>query len=174
MNHFNLLLGKFYLEFHLEKSDRPSQRMPLRPNHRSRHRTNRTRENDIMIQESTTISAPSLQQIYQRLNTTPEKLVRFCEKWQIIELALFGSVLSDNFRPDGEDPSDIDLLYTNASETRYGFQFFDMQEELEKLLNRKVDLVSKRGIETSRNYLRRKSILESTQVIYAKRSTVNP
>ena len=127
-----------------------------------------------MIQESTTISAPSLQQIYQRLNTTPEKLVRFCEKWQIIELALFGSVLSDNFRPDGEDPSDIDLLYTNASETRYGFQFFDMQEELEKLLNRKVDLVSKRGIETSRNYLRRKSILESTQVIYAKRSTVNP
>ena len=127
-----------------------------------------------MIQESTTISASSLQQIYQRLNTTPEKLVRFCEKWQIIELALFGSVLSDNFRPDGEDPSDIDLLYTNASETRYGFQFFDMQEELEKLLNRKVDLVSKRGIETSRNYLRRKSILESTQVIYAKRSTVNP
>ena len=127
-----------------------------------------------MIQESTTISAPSLQQIYQRLNTTPEKLVRFCEKWQIIELALFGSVLSDNFCPDGEDPSDIDLLYTNASETRYGFQFFDMQEELEKLLNRKVDLVSKRGIETSRNYLRRKSILESTQVIYAKRSTVNP
>jgi predicted nucleotidyltransferase len=74
----------------------------------------------------------------------------------------------------GEDPSDIDLLYTNAPSTRYGFQFFDMQEELEKLLNRKVDLVSKRGIETSRNYLRRKSILESTQVIYAKRSTVNP
>ena len=119
-----------------------------------------------MIPESTTISTPSLQQIYQRLNTTPENLARFCKKWQIIELALFGSVLNDNFRPDGEDPSDIDLLYTNAPATRYGFQFFDMQEELEKLLNRKVDLVSKRGIETSRNYLRRKSILESTQVIY--------
>ena len=119
-----------------------------------------------MISESTTISTPSLQKIYQRLNTTPEKLARFCEKWQIIELALFGSALSDNFRPDGEDPSDIDLLYTNAPATRYGFQFFDMQEELEKLLNRKVDLVSKRGIENSRNYLRRKSILESTQVIY--------
>ncbi|MFM7602635.1 MAG: nucleotidyltransferase family protein, partial [Pseudanabaena sp.] len=138
------------------------------------HRTNHTRGNDIMISESTTISTPSLQQIYQRLNTTPEKLARFCEKWQIIELALFGSALRDNFRPDGEDPSDIDLLYTSAPETRYGFQFFDMQEELEKLLNRKVDLVSKRGIENSRNYLRRKSILESTQVIYAKRSTVNP
>ena len=119
-----------------------------------------------MISESTTISTPSLQKIYQRLNTTPEKLARFCEKWQIIELALFGSALSDNFRPNGEDPSDIDLLYTSAPSTRYGFQFFDMQEELEKLLNRKVDLVSKRGIETSRNYLRRKSILESTQVIY--------
>jgi uncharacterized protein len=127
-----------------------------------------------MIPESITISTQSIQKIYQRLNTTPEKLARFCEKWQIIELALFGSALRDDFRPDGEDPSDIDLLYTNAPETRYGFQFFDMQEELEKLLNRKVDLVSKRGIENSRNYLRRKSILESTQVIYAKRSTVNP
>lgn len=126
-----------------------------------------------MIPESITIAPPSLQQIYQRLNTTPDKMASFCEKWQIIELALFGSVLNDNFRPDGEDPSDIDFLYTNAPETRYGFQFFDMQEELEKLLNRKVDLVSKQGIENSRNYLRRKSILETTQVIYAKRSTVN-
>jgi hypothetical protein len=57
-----------------------------------------------MIPESTTISKPSLQQIYQRLNTTPEKMARFCEKWQIIELALFGSALSDNFRPDGRRP----------------------------------------------------------------------
>jgi uncharacterized protein len=127
-----------------------------------------------MIQESTTISTLSIQQIYQRLNTTPDKLTSFCEKWQIIELSLFGSALRNDFRPDGDNPSDIDLLYTNAPEARYGFKFFDMQEELEKLLNRKVDLVSKRGIENSRNHLRRKSILESTQVIYAKRSTVNP
>ncbi|NKB17183.1 MAG: DNA polymerase subunit beta [Pseudanabaena sp. CRU_2_10] len=127
-----------------------------------------------MIQKSTTISTLSIQQIYQRLNTTPDKLTSFCEKWQIIELSLFGSVLRKDFRPDGDNPSDIDLLYTNAPEARYGFKFFDMQEELEKLLNRKVDLVSKRGIENSRNHLRRKSILESIQVIYAKRSTVNP
>ncbi len=126
-----------------------------------------------MIQESTTISAPSLEQIYQHLNTTPEQIAQFCEKWQIIELALFGSVLRHNFRPDGDDPSDIDLLYVNSPEARYGFKFFDMQEELEKLLNRKVDLVSKKGIENSRNYLRRKSILELTQIIYTKGSAVN-
>lgn len=126
-----------------------------------------------MVKKSTTISIPSLQKIYQRLNTTPDKLASFCEKWQIIELYLFGSVLRDDFRPDGDDPSDIDLLYTNSPKVRYGFKFFDMHEELEKLLNRKVDLVSKRGIENSRNYLRRKYILESIQVIYAKGSTVN-
>ena len=90
-----------------------------------------------------------------------------------MELYLFGSVLREDFRPDGDDPSDIDLLYTNSPGVRYGFKFFDMQEELEKLLNRKIDLVSKQGIENSRNYLRRKSILESIQVIYAKGSTVN-
>lgn len=42
-----------------------------------------------------------MQEIYQRLNTTPEELVNFCEKWKIEELALFGSVLRDDFRAGG-------------------------------------------------------------------------
>ncbi len=128
-----------------------------------------------MIPKAPTIPIvkPSIQEIYQRLNITPAEIAKFCEKWQIIELSLFGSVLRDDFRDKGDDPSDIDLLYTKATEARYGFKIFDMQEELEKLLNRKVDLVSKQGIQNSRNHLRSQCILESTQVIYAKRSTVN-
>jgi predicted nucleotidyltransferase len=43
----------------------------------------------------------------------------------------------------------------------------DMQDELEAMFARKVDVVSKRGIERSRNYLRRKAILNSAQIIYA-------
>jgi hypothetical protein len=41
-----------------------------------------------------------------------------------------------------------------------------MQEELQRIFGRKVDLVSRRGIETSRNYIRRKAILESAEVVY--------
>jgi predicted nucleotidyltransferase len=40
-----------------------------------------------------------------------------------------------------------------------------MQEELQQIFGRKVDLISRRGLENSRNYLRRKAILESAQVI---------
>ncbi|MBE9141361.1 nucleotidyltransferase domain-containing protein [Nodosilinea sp. LEGE 07088] len=107
-----------------------------------------------------------LPDIYQRLSLAPEAIAHFCEKWQIIELSLFGSILRDNFRPAGDHPSDVDFLYVSAPEARYGFKFFDMQSELEQLLNRKVDLISKRGLEASRNPLRRQVILESAQVIY--------
>jgi predicted nucleotidyltransferase len=41
-----------------------------------------------------------------------------------------------------------------------------MQEELTQIFGRKVDLVSRRGIEASRNYIRRKSILNSAQVVH--------
>jgi predicted nucleotidyltransferase len=112
-------------------------------------------------------------ELYQRLRLPPAAIAQFCEKWQIVELSLFGSILRDDFRPAGEDPSDIDFLYVTAPEARYGFKFFDMQSELEHLLNRKVDLISKRGIEASRNPLRRKAILEAAQVIYVQRSAVN-
>lgn len=122
----------------------------------------------------TVIPIPSLPELYQRLNTTPEQLAAFCQKWQIVKLSLFGSVLRDDFRGNGDHPSDIDLLYIHAPEARYGFQFFEMQEELERLFGRKVDLVSELGIQKSRNWLRRRSILESKQVIYVERSAGDP
>lgn len=108
--------------------------------------------------------------LYQRLNTTETAVSEFCERWQVIELSVFGSALRDDFRVEGADPSDVDFLYVSAPDARYGFQFFDMRAELVQLLGRKVDLVSKRGIERSRNFLRREAILESAQVIHAKRS----
>ncbi|MGF1537084.1 MAG: nucleotidyltransferase family protein [Elainellaceae cyanobacterium] len=112
-------------------------------------------------------------EIYRRLDPTRSqddcaaRIACFCQKWGITELALFGSVLRDDFRLEGENPSDIDLLYTKPPEVRYGFKVFDMQVELQQLLNRKVDLVSKRSIQNSQNPLRRRTILDSAQVIYA-------
>jgi predicted nucleotidyltransferase len=92
-----------------------------------------------------------------------EQIANFCRRWQITEFALFGSVLRSDFRPD----SDIDVLVSFAPTARWGlFDLARMQEDLTQNFGRKVDLVSRRGIEASRNYLRRKSILNSAQVVH--------
>nr|VFK39001.1 MAG: hypothetical protein BECKSD772F_GA0070984_103114 [Candidatus Kentron sp. SD]VFK43841.1 MAG: hypothetical protein BECKSD772E_GA0070983_103014 [Candidatus Kentron sp. SD]VFK78533.1 MAG: hypothetical protein BECKSD772D_GA0070982_101715 [Candidatus Kentron sp. SD] len=93
-----------------------------------------------------------------------ERIVDYCRRWRITELALFGSVLREDFRPD----SDVDVLirfHDNARHTL--FDMVRMQEELRQVFGRRVDLVSRRGIEHSRNYLRKREILASAEVIYA-------
>ena len=99
-----------------------------------------------------------------------EKIVEFCDRWQVTEFALFGSVLRDDFRPD----SDIDVMVQFHSEAHPTlFDLADMEDELKTLFQRDVDLVTRKGIETSRNYLRRKAILSSAQVIYGTRSSIS-
>ena len=99
----------------------------------------------------------------RRIKLDQDRIAGFCKRWKIVELALFGSVLRDDFRPG----SDVDVLVTFAPD--HGWTLLDhvqMQEELGEILGRPVDLVSRRGIERSRNYIRRKAILESAQVVY--------
>ena len=92
-----------------------------------------------------------------------EKVAQFCSRWRIAEFAVFGSILRKDFRPD----SDIDVLVTFAPDARHTlFDMVRMQEELQQMLGRDVDLVSRRGLEASRNYIRRKAILSSAQVIH--------
>jgi uncharacterized protein len=92
------------------------------------------------------------------------KIAEFCQRWKISELALFGSALRNDFRSD----SDIDLLVTFAPDAKRGlFALAQMQTELEDIFGREVDLVSKRAIERSQNWIRRKNILASAQLIYA-------
>jgi predicted nucleotidyltransferase len=91
------------------------------------------------------------------------KLSAFCRRWNISELALFGSALREDFRPD----SDVDVLVTFAPQAHITlFDMAQMQNELKDIFKHDVDLVSKRGLENSRNYLRRKRILDSAQVIH--------
>ena len=92
-----------------------------------------------------------------------ELLQTFCLKWHVRELALFGSVLRDDFHSD----SDIDMMVKfsdDACPTLFDLVY--MEQELQQLLHRKIDLVSRKGIESSQNYLRRDAILSSSQVIY--------
>lgn len=99
-----------------------------------------------------------------KITLPKEKIVEFCRRWKITEFALFGSVLRDDFGPT----SDVDVLVTFASDARWSLlDHVEMQDELKALYGRKVDLVSRRGIERSRNPIRRRDILDSAEIIYA-------
>ena len=104
--------------------------------------------------------------VYERLQVSRDKLSDFCRHWKIIELSLFGSVLRDDFRPD----SDIDVIVTYASEAEWSLlDHIEMEGELASLFGRDVDLVTRRSVEQSHNWIRRKGILDSAQGVYAAR-----
>ena len=87
----------------------------------------------------------------------------FCKRWHVLELALLGSVVRDDFGPD----SDINVLVSLDRTARHTLlDLREMEEELQSLFGRKVDLVSRRGIENSHNPVRRRRILATAQVIY--------
>jgi uncharacterized protein len=98
-----------------------------------------------------------------RIPINHEAIAAFCQKWQIAELHLYGSVLRDDFRPD----SDVDVLVTFAPEVHWGFgDHFHMEEEIGGIMGRKVDLVSRSAVETSENYIRRRRILTTLAPLY--------
>jgi uncharacterized protein len=86
----------------------------------------------------------------------------FCKRWKVTELALFGSALRTDFTLD----SDIDLLISFDDDAEWSLlDHVHMQQELEHLLARKVDLVSRRAVEQSTNWIRRNAILSTAQPI---------
>lgn len=98
--------------------------------------------------------------IRDRINATPAQIAEYCDRWKITEFALFGSVLRDDFRPD----SDIDVLVTFAADRSLTWDSqIQMQEEIERLFRRKVDLVHKKYL---KNPFRRHEILTTQRIIY--------
>ncbi len=90
-------------------------------------------------------------------------ILEFCQRWTIEELYLFGSGLRDDFRPD----SDIDVMVRFKVDAAWGLlELVRMKRELATLLGREVDLVTKTSIEQSHNWIRRKEILNTAQVVY--------
>jgi uncharacterized protein len=89
-----------------------------------------------------------------------DKLATYCQQNQIEYLALFGSAVRDELRPD----SDVDLLVEFTPEARIGFMALSrMQRELGQLFDRQVDLVPRSGLKP----LIRNDVLESARVLYA-------
>lgn len=101
--------------------------------------------------------------IRTRLRASPVTIEKFCERWHIVEFALFGSVLRDDF----SELSDIDVLVQFEPNNVPGLKFVSMALELEELFGRPVDVLTRPGVEQSQNYIRRKAILDSAEVIYA-------
>ncbi|HWY08297.1 MAG TPA: nucleotidyltransferase family protein [Candidatus Acidoferrales bacterium] len=88
------------------------------------------------------------------------EIAAICRRHHVRELSLFGSAVGPEFRPD----SDVDLLVEFDSGVPVGLlQFGELQAELETLLHRRVDLVSKRGLRP----LVRERILEQLEPLYA-------
>ena len=101
-----------------------------------------------------------------KIKVPKAKIAEFCKRWNISEFAIFGSAIDDGLRPD----SDVDVMVSFESDATVSlFEMARMQAELQQIFGREVDLVTRNGVENSRNYLRRKAILQSAQVIHVSR-----
>lgn len=95
-----------------------------------------------------------------KIDIPKRELSDLCQRYQVRRLALFGSVLSDDFRED----SDVDVLVAFQPNARIGFLTFSrMQRELTALLKRPVDLVPMDGLKP----VIRSSVLSNIEEIYA-------
>jgi predicted nucleotidyltransferase len=90
-----------------------------------------------------------------------EKIAAFCRKWRVRELSLFGSVLTNDFRPD----SDVDVLVVCDQGSSWTlWDHLHAEEELQELVQQKVDLVLRSAL---RNPFRRHHILSNREILYA-------
>ena len=122
-----------------------------------------SREEDEQMPTSSDTAAGTAKSVTARIAIPSDELTAFCERWQVVELALFGSVLRDDFGPD----SDIDVLVNFAREARHSlFDLVDMEQELKAIFGRDVDMVDRADVERSENYIRRKAVLLSAETIY--------
>jgi uncharacterized protein len=93
------------------------------------------------------------------------EMKRFCQRWKVQELALFGSVLREDF----DATSDVDVLVTFTDDAKWSLlDHVQMENELAEMVGRNVDLISKRALEKSQNWIRREAILETAQVLFSR------
>ncbi|KKK63831.1 hypothetical protein LCGC14_2990310 [marine sediment metagenome] len=100
-----------------------------------------------------------------RVAIDKNRISAFCRKWGISEFSLFGSVLRDDFGPD----SDVDVLVRFREGAHWGLvDVCRMEEELRDIFGRDVDLVTRKSVERSANYIRRRNVLEHMEVVHAE------
>ena len=95
-----------------------------------------------------------------RIQIPHDRIARFCRRNHIRRLALFGSVIRDDFTPE----SDVDILVEFQPGRTPGFAFFDMERDLSGMLGRKVDLNTPNDLS---KYFRRE-VLDEAEDIYVE------
>ncbi len=114
-------------------------------------------ENQVLLKQN------QQERLQQRLGVSFEEIAEFCQRHFIQELAVFGSVLRDDFKPE----SDIDFLVSVLPEVSIGLNYLETVEtELKEMVNREIDLIFKKNLERSENWIRKNNILNSAEVIY--------
>jgi predicted nucleotidyltransferase len=94
-----------------------------------------------------------------------EELRELCRRFGVRRLEVFGSAAREaDFDPAR---SDIDFLVEFAAQDDDLARFLDFKQALEALLDRRVDLVDRKAIEASRNYIRKRHILTGAEPVYA-------
>lgn len=93
-----------------------------------------------------------------------DRIAELCRRTDVEELAIFGSYLREDFRPE----SDIDFLavFRNDDPGPWMSKLQQFERELGEILGRKVDVIPRRDVEASENWVRRQNILGSARVIY--------
>ncbi|MFO7651032.1 MAG: nucleotidyltransferase family protein [bacterium] len=94
-----------------------------------------------------------------RIAVDKDRVAEFCRRHRIRRLALFGSVLREDFGPS----SDVDVLVEFEPGAFVGYGIVDMEDELSGILGRKVDLVTSRAL----NHRIRPRVLAEAQTQYA-------
>tara|TARA_R110000868_G_scaffold83605_8_gene235841 strand:- start:366 stop:668 length:303 start_codon:yes stop_codon:yes gene_type:complete len=88
---------------------------------------------------------------------------KLCEKYRVRTFSAFGSVTREDFNDD----SDIDFVvdFDENDPFEYTDLYFQLKENLEKLLKRQIDLIEERGI---KNQFFRKELNETKVLIYGQ------
>lgn len=97
------------------------------------------------------------------IDISRDKIEAFCQRNHIRSLSFFGSVLRDDFGPG----SDVDVLveFEQGQEPDL-MALVSIESELSEILGHKVDMVERESVEQSRNYIRRRHILQSVEAVY--------
>ncbi len=92
-----------------------------------------------------------------------DKIIELCRKFHVRKLWVFGSILTNRFRPDSDIDLCVDFDWSNIPLLDAADNFFDFQFALEDLMGRKIDLTDDSAV---RNRYFRKELNEKRRLIY--------
>lgn len=95
-----------------------------------------------------------------------QELIALCQRFDVARLEVFGSAARETGFDAARSDADFLVEFKSTSALAPLERFLGLAEALERLLGRPVDLVERKALEQSRNYIRRQSILKDATAVY--------